>query len=179
MTVESLSRLIYPTYPLAIPPRIIKEINRTNFNFIWKNKHPYIRNRDKIKDYEDGGMKAIDFEIMNGILKIKRLRSFLRINDELWFSTPSLVFSKVRGIEFLLVCDFEISKLPIKLSKFYQQVLLNCKIMFKHNFRPHNVPLWNNRVILSRRREVDVYGGLDDKTNLVGYTHNGWKWKHT
>ena len=76
--VESLSRLIYPAYFLAIPPRLIKEINRTNFNFIWKNKHHYIRNRDMIKDYEDGGTKAIDFEIMNGILKIKWLRSFFQ-----------------------------------------------------------------------------------------------------
>lgn len=73
--VESLSRLIYPAYSLAIPPRIIKEINRTNFNFIWKNKHHYIRNSDLIKNYEDGGIKVIDFEIMNGILKIKWLCS--------------------------------------------------------------------------------------------------------
>ena len=116
--VESLSRLIYPAYSLAIPPRIIKEINRTNFNFIWKNKHHYIRNSNLIKDYDEGGIKAIDFGIMNGILKIKWLQSFLKNDDEIWFSVPSLVFNKVRGIEFLLVCDFEISKLPINCPKF-------------------------------------------------------------
>ena len=76
-------------------------------------------------------MKAIDFEIMNRILMIKWLRSFLRNHDEIWLSIPSLVFNKVGSIEFLLVCDFEISKLPIKLSKFHQKVLLNWKMMFK------------------------------------------------
>lgn len=107
-----------------------------------------------IKNYEDGGIKVIDFEMMNGILKIKWLRSFLKNDDEIRFSLPSLVFNKVGGIEFLLVCDFEISKLPIKLSAFHKQVLLNWKLMLKHNFRPHNVPIWNNRVILSRGKSM-------------------------
>jgi len=26
--------------------------------------------------------------------------------------------------------------------------------MFKHNFSPHNVPLWNNRVLLYRRKSM-------------------------
>lgn len=42
----------------------------------------------------------------------------------------------------------------MKLSKFHQQVLLQWKMMFKHNFSPHNVPLWNNRAILSRKKSV-------------------------
>uniref|UniRef100_A0A8C6K9W5 Reverse transcriptase domain-containing protein n=1 Tax=Nothobranchius furzeri TaxID=105023 RepID=A0A8C6K9W5_NOTFU len=154
--VESLSRFIYPAYSLAIPPRIIKDINKVNFNFIWKNKHHYVSNRDLIKDYEEGGLKAIDFEIMNGILKINWLRSFLKNDNDIWFLIPSLIFNKVGGIQLLLVCDFEISKLPIKLSKFHQQVLLNWKLMFKHNFSPHNVPLWNNRVILNRGKSMFV-----------------------
>ena len=118
-------------------------------------------------------MKAIDFEIMNGILKIKWLRSFLRNDDEIWFSIPSLVFSKVGGIEFLLVCDFEISKLPIKLSKFHQQVLLNWKMMFKHNFSPHNVPLWNNRVILSRGRSMIMEDWMTKQIWSVIYIMDG------
>jgi len=84
--IESISRLIYPSCSLAISPKLIKEINRINFNFIWKNKHHYIRKGDLLKDYEEGGIKAIDFEIMNGILKVKWLQSFLRNGEEIWFS---------------------------------------------------------------------------------------------
>ena len=69
-----------------------------------------------------------------------------------WFSIPSLVFNKVGGIEFLLVCDFEMSKLSIKTTVQQSD---------------------------TESGEVDVYGGLDDKTNLVCFTYNGWKWKHT
>ena len=98
--IESISRLIYPAYSLAISPRIINEINRIHFNFVWKNKHHYIRKGDLLKDHEEGGIKPIDFEIMNRILNIKWLQLFLKSGEEIWFSLPTLVFSKVGGIQF-------------------------------------------------------------------------------
>ncbi|XP_013880610.1 uncharacterized protein LOC106529676 [Austrofundulus limnaeus] len=91
---------------------------------------------------------------MNGVLKLRWLQSFLKYGDVVWFVVPTFVFKKVGGIEFLLKCDFEISKLPLQLSTFHQQVLLQWKMMFKHNFSPHNVPIWNNRVILSGRKSM-------------------------
>jgi len=58
------------------------------------------------------------------------------------------------GIDFLLCCDYDLYKLPVKLSDFHQQVLLYWNLMFKHNFTPHNTPLWNNRYILSNRKSL-------------------------
>ncbi len=49
---------------------------------------------------------------------------------------PSKIFMDVGGIKFLLICDFEISKLPIKLSKFHEQVLHYWKLIFKEFFSP-------------------------------------------
>ncbi|XP_049904321.1 uncharacterized protein LOC126392755 isoform X1 [Epinephelus moara] len=57
-------------------------------------------------------------------------------------------------MDFLLRCDFCITKLPVKLSKFHQQVLLYWKLIYSHNFTPHSVPIWNNRCILSRRKSL-------------------------
>lgn len=106
-----------------------------------------------LKSYEEGGIKAIDFVVMNAVLKMKWLQSHLRDSNEIWFALPLFVFDKVGGIEFLLKCDFALSKLLVKVSAFHQQVLLHWKMMYKHNFSP-NVPLWNNRVILSRRKSI-------------------------
>ncbi len=39
------------------------------------------------------------------------------------------MFKECGGILFLLQCDFEFSKLPIKLSAFHQQVLLYWKLI--------------------------------------------------
>ncbi len=89
--METISRLIYPAYSLDISPKIIKEINRLNFNVIWKNRPHYIKKGDLLKNYEEGGIKAIDFEMMNGVLKMKWLQSFLKNGEEVWFSLPSLL----------------------------------------------------------------------------------------
>lgn len=87
--IESLSRLIYPGFSLPISSRKIKAINKLNFDFIWRKKYHYIRKNDIIREYEDGGLKAIDFDIMNGVLKLKWLQSFVRNEHSYWFAIPS------------------------------------------------------------------------------------------
>ena len=51
-------------------------------------------------------------------------------------------------------CDFDVKKLPIKLSAFYQQVLFYWKMMYKHNFSPNVTPLWNCRYIVHRNKSL-------------------------
>uniref|UniRef100_A0A3B1J8J0 Reverse transcriptase domain-containing protein n=1 Tax=Astyanax mexicanus TaxID=7994 RepID=A0A3B1J8J0_ASTMX len=134
--MDSLSRLIYPASSLAMPPDIIKAINKINFNFVWKNKCHYIRREDMVKNYEEGGVKVIDFSSMNGVLKLNWLRAFCNDSQSFWCIIPNVVFQNVGGIDFLLRCDFDYNKLPIKLSDFHQQVLLYWKLLYKHNFTP-------------------------------------------
>lgn len=55
-----------------------------------------------------------------------------------------------------LKCDFDLKKLSMKLSDFHQQVLLYWKLLFKHNFTPHNTPIWNNRYILVNRKSLFI-----------------------
>lgn len=50
----------------------------------------------------------------------------------LWETIPNLIFEKVGGIEFLLKCDFEVNKLPIKLSNCHRQTLLYWILIYKH-----------------------------------------------
>lgn len=89
---------------------------------------------------------------MNGVLKLKWLQSFIKNEHSFWFAIPSSLFKKCGGIKFFLQCDFELSKVRLKLSVFHKQVLLYWKMLFKYNFSPHNVSLWNNRCILSQRK---------------------------
>ncbi len=73
-------------------------------------------------------------EILNSVLKTQWLRLFLHNTNSIWFTISSSVFGKVGGLEFLIKCDFELSKLPLNFSLFHQQVLLCCKLA--HNFSP-------------------------------------------
>ncbi|KAK2840935.1 hypothetical protein Q7C36_012514 [Tachysurus vachellii] len=161
--MDSLSRLIYPAFTLPISTRMIKLINRMNLNFIWRNKCNFIRKEDMIKNYEEGGVNAIDFDIMNGVLKLKWLKSFIQNSHSFWFIVPNAIFSRLGGIQFFLRCDFECTSLPVKLSTFHQQVLLYWKQLFKHNFTPHNTPEWKAKGIWA------VAHFLDDNGNLLLY----------
>ncbi len=84
MKIESLSRLIYPCFSLAVSAKKIKAINKLNFDFIWKMKSHYIHKSDMIKDYEEGDLKTIDFDIMNRVMKLK-LQSFIINESSFWF----------------------------------------------------------------------------------------------
>lgn len=159
--MESLARCIYPAYSMAIPEKVIKAINQLNFNFIWKNKIHYIKKSDIVKEYKEGGLNAIDFHCLNAVLKVKWLKSFLTEKDSIWFCLSKGLFNKIGGIEFVLRCDFNADKLPIKLSSFHKQVLLSWKLMYNHNFTPHQTPLWNNRYVLCNRKSVFLQHWMD------------------
>lgn len=118
------------------------------FNFIWRQKAHYIKKSDIIKSYEQGGLNVIDFETINIMLKLKWLQKFLCNENSVWFAVPSAVFRELGGIQFFLKCDYDLSKLPLKLSAFHQQILLFWKLIHTHNFTPHNTPIWNNKYIL-------------------------------
>uniref|UniRef100_A0A3B3H9P1 Reverse transcriptase domain-containing protein n=1 Tax=Oryzias latipes TaxID=8090 RepID=A0A3B3H9P1_ORYLA len=160
--LECLSRFIYPAYSLPIPKSARKAINQANFNFIWKNKTHYIKKGTIIQDYSAGGLKAIDFESLDGMIKINWLRSFLQNERNMWFHIPSNIFSHLGGIELLLKCDFDYRKLPIKLSTYHQQVLLYWKLIYKHNFSPHNTPIWNCRYVLCRNKSIFYKNWFDN-----------------
>uniref|UniRef100_A0A1A8EWE2 Reverse transcriptase domain-containing protein n=1 Tax=Nothobranchius korthausae TaxID=1143690 RepID=A0A1A8EWE2_9TELE len=151
--MESISRCIYPAYSMTIPNRAIKKINQINFDYIWRKKMHYIKRAEMTKEYKDGGLQGIDFEIMDGTLKINWLKSFFN-NKSFWYHIPREIFKKFGGIELLLKCDFNIKKLPIKLSRFHQQVLLYWKLLYNHNFTPHNTPIWNNRYITIKNKSL-------------------------
>ncbi len=52
------------------------------------------------------------------------------------------------------LCDFDINKITLALSKFHSQILHFWKMIFSHNFTPHNSVLWNNITILINRKSV-------------------------
>ncbi len=155
--MECLSRFIYPAYSLALSKNAIKTINQANFNYIWNRKTNYIKKGIMVKGYEEGGLKAIHIDCVNGTIKINWLRSLLRDENTKWFHIPKHIFTSLGGINLLLRCDFDIKKIPIKLSAFHQQVLLYWKMIFKHDFSPHNTPLWNCRYVLLRNKSVFFY----------------------
>ncbi len=64
------------------------------------------------------------------------------------------MFNKLGGLSFLLTHNYNVFKLPIKLSKFYQQALFAWKLCYSHNFSPHKTIIWNNEDITVRNKSI-------------------------
>ncbi|KAF3851853.1 hypothetical protein F7725_005208 [Dissostichus mawsoni] len=137
---QGISKLIYPCHSCFVSSANIKKANSIIFHFLWKNKTHYIKKSQLVKEYEKGGIKALDFESMIGTIKIKWLKAFLSQPESMWFHIPKAIFKRLGGFDFLLKCDCEI--------------LNYWKIVFSHNFSPHGSTLWNNRVIIINRKSL-------------------------
>lgn len=116
---EGISKLIYPSYSFYISSHNIRKVNTIIYQFIWRNKTHYIKKSQLVKDYNQGGLKSIDFEAMVGVFRVNWVKASLDKPASLWYHFPKIIFDKVGGLEFLLKCDFEISKLPVKLSEYH------------------------------------------------------------
>lgn len=60
-----------------------------------------------------GGIKALAFEAMFGTFKINWLKTYLSQPDSMWFHIPRNLFKQVGGLDFLLHCDFKVTKIPV------------------------------------------------------------------
>lgn len=82
---KCLSRCIYQSYSFSI-----KTIKKLNFDNIWKRKTWYLRKTTMVKDYEDGGLPAIDFDYINSTLK----RIFLHSKEQ---QQQHIMFPKLKN----------------------------------------------------------------------------------
>ncbi len=112
---------------------------------LWKNKTHYIRKSVILNSYNKGGLNFINFDSLNNRFKINWLKQYLSKPTSIWNTFPQLIFSRFGGLHFLLMCNYDISKLPIKLSNFHRQALLAWTLIYKHNFSPQRCFIWNNK----------------------------------
>jgi len=86
-------------------PKILQtiELNR-------KGKTHYIRKGILVKEYEEGELKTIDVECINGRLLLKRI--FLKIENSFGFHIPSQLFMKLGRVNLLLRSDYDLKKTP-------------------------------------------------------------------
>lgn len=143
---EGLSRLSYAAQSLYVDKPTCKLIDRALTDFVWKNKCHYMKKSVILNSYDKGGLNFIDFSSLNYTFKINWLHRFLKNQDSIWNIFPQQTFSYIGGIKFLLMCNYNLSKIPIKISNFHQQVLLAWALIYKHNFTPHKFFIWNNKV---------------------------------
>ena len=95
-----LSKLIYNASVLVIPEHFIKETEKLIFDFIWDGKPAKIKKSTIIGEKKQGGLKMIDFNIMNKALKVAWIPRLQTRSDASWKIIPEAVLEKLGGISF-------------------------------------------------------------------------------
>ncbi len=80
---------------------------------------------------------------------------------------PNYIFNTLGGIDFLLKCNFSVDKIPVQLAGFHRQALLVLKLVYKHNFSPHNYFIWNNKDILFKNKSLFYHTWFKEDILLV------------
>jgi len=118
-----ISILTYPLINIFVPESTLKEIDKLIFNYIWgganksKIKHDVL-----IQDYAEGGLKAPDIFIMEKIWKASWVSRLQNNTRGKWKVCILNTLEKIGGIDYLLACNADMGKLPIKLSDFWRSV---------------------------------------------------------
>lgn len=164
---EGLSRLTYAALSLYVDNKTCGNIDRILFNFIWKNRTHYIRKSVVMNTYDNGGLNFLDFTTLNNTFKINWAKHFLKNPVSLWNFIPHYIFSRFGGLNFLLGCNYNPGKLPVKLSLFHKQLLLAWSLIYKHNFSPHTYLIWNNKDILYKNKSLFLANWVEKQVLLV------------
>ena len=102
--------------------KLLKELNKIMFKFLWKGVYEVTR-ASVINKYEEGGLRMVDLECMVKSLRLAWLkRIFSGTINGTWKSYLQHILSSVGGL-FFFNCNYNISDYTI-LSQFYRELLL-------------------------------------------------------
>ena len=126
-----LSKLIYCSSLLAVSKSLINRINKIIFSFICEGKPPKIKKKTIIAEKHCGGLKMIDFEIMERSLKIAWIKRIAESSNASWKIIPNQALNQYGGLGFLIECDYDPKLLNLEnLPEFYHAIL-----NYWHDFR--------------------------------------------
>ena len=143
-----ISKLIYICSILHAPPHFLKQVNDYIFRYIWREKPPKVKMKTLIGEKCQGGLKMMDFTLMNKALKamwVKRIVTDTRKEKE-------YLFKKWGGF-LIFQCNYSTKLLDTShLSMFYKDVLTAWEEVTNYESETHrqicSQVLWNNRFII-------------------------------
>ena len=103
-TIKSLiiPKFVYVSSLLPTPKEVIKQLNQLLFKFLWKGVDKVAR-LSAINEYENGGLKMIDFETMVKSLRLTWLKKIFGDNDGAWKSYIRRILKQSGGFSYFAV----------------------------------------------------------------------------
>jgi len=120
----ALSKLIFSSSNLNLPKHLSHTINSMIFNFIWQGKPPKFKRMTIAGEKNKGGLKMIDFEVMNTTLKIVWIKRICQNSDSSWKTLIEHFFRERGGLSFSLNCRYDVKILNLNnVPPFYHAIL--------------------------------------------------------
>ena len=138
-----LSKLIYNSSVLDIPEHFMKQIEKIIFDFIWVGKPAKIKKSTITGEKKQGGLKMINFNIMNKALKVAWIPCLQSSSDASWKIIPNAALENLGGTSFLSQCNYNVEFLQFNnLPDCYSDILKHwqtTRSAFQKNTSPHKI----------------------------------------
>ena len=85
---------------LSVPKDVGSKVNAAIYHFIWNGKTDKVKRILLEQEYDNGGLKMLDFDTMIKGAKIKLITSYLSVENADW----KLMFETFCGKENLNIC---------------------------------------------------------------------------
>ena len=147
-----LSQIVYAASNVNVPNEITYTIKNKIFGYLWNNKKDkiMIKRRSIYQDYDKGGIRMTNVDIMIKASRLAWIPRLLNPNSLNWKSIPDYFFKKLGGLNFVLRCNYDTKYLDHSLPAFYKDTLpyfMELKSQYKHE-QEQEIILFNNKAIL-------------------------------
>jgi hypothetical protein len=160
---KAISKFTYLASVLKIPKDVIKSVNNLLFNFIWNGKRDKVKRDIMIQNYELGGYKMPNMEMIICANQIECIKRFLMPIDADW-KHPMRHFCKKENLDLFLQSNFDLNELPSIIPDYYheaikswanikhaeiesQQDFENELIWYNKRFKINNKTVYNKRIM--------------------------------
>lgn len=157
-----ISKFTYLFSSVVIPSRIIEEIEKILYSYLWDGPDRVKRNVI-IQELIKGGLKMIDVKSFITAQQLIWIDKIVPENTQVWYQVLKYYLRKNGGL-FLFNCNYEIENLSSDVPDFYSSLLEKwfsiCNSIEKQPFRSRII--WNNRDIKIDKQTM-FYSKLFDK----------------
>ena len=139
---------------LDVPTNCIPTINTSICQFIWKKRKDKIKRQVMYQNYEKGGLRVPNTDVMTKSLRLAWISRNLAKDDKrnkVWKTIPNHFFDMYGGLDFLLRCNYDSKFLErTGMPQFYNSMLqffLELKSSYETDLG-QDLVLFNNKEIL-------------------------------
>ena len=122
MKTYALSKLNYISSLIVVPKWVMSEVDKITFEFLWNGKDR-IKRTVMCQDYKNGGIRMTNYRLSIKAQRICWVRRLLYGNQDMGWKRFFNYCCRSVGGRFILMCDYEVSKMHLEIPKLYMEIL--------------------------------------------------------